>query len=386
MTAILVQGIAESGTSALYAALKTAMPHALTVSDARQPQQFDFVEEQPHLRKLVEVVLPRIDLEKCDLGFFEKKVHVQRDPRDCFVGTVLNGVFLNGANDDRRFVDSLVNALRRKEADPRSVSMRSLVSLYASCGWASKNDEEFAIELRQATEYSRRFPNSAVLRYDDFKAGNLSRLSDYLTIELSTEAAMSGHIRDNECERRTDTWRDWFTPEDVAHYRPIIQPTLDHFRFDLDWSLSEAPSISPATASERVERTVSRLERLPNLLGTLRGRDFYSEEYVAHLRSAIDDGAEGAMIELALANLVGYVPNASRDAYLRWMLAARRRRNPSALIHWGVALERLVATDQSHTASHYFDVAAAMIGNSAAKRRIVHIRDKYTEHGIVRPS
>lgn len=386
MTAVLVQGVAKSGTSALYAALKAEMPHALTVFEPGQPQQFEFVRAQPHLRKLVKVILPRIDMDQCNLDFFDKAVHVQRDPRDCLVSMILYAVFLNGANEDRRFVDSFVDALRRKEADPLSVSVRSLLSLYAASGWQCKNDEEFASELDQTIEWQRRFPDSAAIRYEDFIAGSLSGLSDYLAISLSSDATVSKHIGYNEREKRAGVWRDWFTPEDVEHYRPIIQPTLDHFRYGSDWALAETPSIGSTTSSEHVERTVARLERLPNRFGPLRDSNFYSAEYVSHLRSAIDDGAEGAMIELALANLVGYTPNPSRDAYLRWMLAARRRSNPSALIHWGVALERLVAADQSHTASHYFGEAAAMIGNSAAKRWIVHIRDMYTEHGIVRPS
>ena len=122
---------------------------------------------------------------------------------------------------------------------------------------------------------------------------------------------------------------------------------------------------------------------MPSTFDTLRDREVYTDEYVGHIRAAINDGYEGAMIEFALINLYGYVDaNNTQDQYVRWMRAAMRRNNPSAMIHWGIALERLLASDREHRAPYYFGRVADLIGNRAAKRRIELTRELYDANGF----
>jgi hypothetical protein len=55
-------------------------------------------------------------------------------------------------------------------------------------------------------------------------------------------------------------WRQWFTPEDCAYFRPVFQPYLTWYGYDNDWTLSDTPQIDHATSIRYLE-TWLRVDR-----------------------------------------------------------------------------------------------------------------------------
>jgi hypothetical protein len=56
--------------------------------------------------------------------------------------------------------------------------------------------------------------------------------------------------------KRHGQWRHWFTPEDVASFRPLMEPYLRQYGYSTDWTLAPDPVIRPDEASEYVVRPV----------------------------------------------------------------------------------------------------------------------------------
>lgn len=384
MTAVLVTGPAHSGVPHLYSALKAALPRGLTVFGPRQPQQFEFISCQPHLCKLVATIGHRAEIQPTDLGMFDHVVVLRRDPRDRVLSAVLSDICGAAVAGGDTAVEALLAILRAKERSPASVSLGDIVDAVLSTMRRTEPEADLAVSLREDAYQLEVAADSreTVVRYEDLVGRGLEDLEARLAVRLPERWETPRHLSILDREPAPGSWRRWFTPEDVDRYRPLLTDQLVLGGYGDDWDVENPRQIDAAEASEMMQVTVHRARALPNRYDTLRSPDFYTSAFVEHLRAAMGDGDEGAMIEYALAHLVGYIAPASRDEYLRWMHAARRRRNPSALIHWGVALERLVASDRNHGPSHYFEEAAALIGNAAAKRRIEHVRSLYELHGV----
>ena len=61
------------------------------------------------------------------------------------------------------------------------------------------------------------------------------------------------------------SWRSWFTPEDVAVLRPMLQPYLDRYYPGADWNLDPSPKLDPAHGSVYVKRLISEQRARRNL-------------------------------------------------------------------------------------------------------------------------
>ena len=67
--------------------------------------------------------------------------------------------------------------------------------------------------------------------------------------------------------RRAGNWRDWFCPEDVAHYRPLFAPYMERFGYGDDWTLSPEPRIPAEEGSEYVLELARQRRGEPSHVG-----------------------------------------------------------------------------------------------------------------------
>lgn len=63
-----------------------------------------------------------------------------------------------------------------------------------------------------------------------------------------------------ERSKKYNNWKSWFLPEDVAYFRPLYRPFMQHFGYADAWGLSENASIDPETASLYVKKIVAEAE------------------------------------------------------------------------------------------------------------------------------
>jgi len=252
----LIVGIARSGTSALYFKLKQALPE--TTWCLFEPRQLDAADPYRHPDVLAKVIIgPPADFDYAPFRGFDKKIMMVRDPRDNLVSRLLYHPCATAEfRADAAKVAAFVDALRRKEADPRSLSVTALFHLFHRLTGRHLPARSTVI-YDLALDFHRANDDFVVYKYEDFVAGRYAALEDYLQIRLPAgEADVTAQYRHVERTKAAESWRDWFTADDVAYYRPRLAPFMAAYGYAGDWTLAAAPQISPAHGSDFVQRSV----------------------------------------------------------------------------------------------------------------------------------
>ena len=385
MTSILIAGPAKSGTSALYSSAKDNLPECIPIFEPCRDYQFEFIR-----RKITEgeqlvskIIYTNVELEKNNFSYFDKLLVIARDPRDMLVSWLLYVSFLNERYKNDEYRKKFIALLKKKEADPSSVSLVEIAHLMNSHGFELKSDEDFTLDLIGAKHFLEKYPDCFLIKYEDFLAGDVSELNHYSGLTLGTDTEVSHYVKYNSRSRSAGNWRHWFTAEDIEHYRPLMLEYMTYFGYEDDWSLSENPVIEAKVSSKYVKRYFKRLKKLPNRFGLLRTEAEYTPKFITHLKSAAANGAEGAMIELALAALYGYQEQEVENTYEYWINRAIKYGSPSALVHLGVAIESGIITDNRNPAKLY-SRAGELLGNAATKRMMQEVRRMYHMNDPVR--
>ena len=378
MASVLILGMPKSGTSALYSSVRNALPDSLPAYEPTKPYQFDFIRGSHCENRVVKILYPFVDLDACDLGFFDKKILIVRDPRDCLVSLLLFKPFLGSRFLDSAFLREFVGALRAKEAAPRARSVRSVVEVFGRHGYPFKTEREHRGDLEGAERFLRRYPDTHVVKYEDYVAGRIEGLTAYTGLDLDSDVTVSKHISYTRRAGVAGAWRHWFTPDDVDHYRPILSPYMNFFEYREEWGLETGGCIDPNHSSLYVERHAARLRRLPNAFGPLRPREFYTTDYIDHLKAAANEGEESAMVELALASLLRHYEGSCIEAYGRYLHEAAKRHNPFGLVHWGVAV-KLGLVRSVNEPAYYFDKARSIHGTATVERILEGAWKRYEE-------
>jgi len=156
--------------------------------------------------------------------------------------------------------------LRAKEADPRSVSLLEINDVFETMGGSSAHtDEGRARMLADAIAFHAAFPDALVFKYETMVAGDFAPLADHLSLDAEAmNPTVPAALRRVDRTRRAGNWRDWFRPEDVAHYRPLLADYMRRYGYDDDWAIAAEPCIRPEECSEYVLRLVRERQ------GTLR--------------------------------------------------------------------------------------------------------------------
>jgi hypothetical protein len=254
----LITGIARSGTSALYFKLKQALPE--TTWCLFEPPQFDAADLYRQPDVLAKVVIgPPADFDYAPFRGFERKIMIVRDPRDNLVSRLLYHPCGTAAfREDETKVVTFINALRLKEADPRSVPVMALIDLtHVLTGYYRLDWSTLLYDV--ALDFHRANDDFVVYKYEDFVAGRYAVLEDYLQIQLPAgEADVTAQYRHVERTKATNSWRDWFTADDVAYFRSRLSSFMTAYGYADDWTLAAEPQISPAHGSDFVRRSVAQ--------------------------------------------------------------------------------------------------------------------------------
>ena len=186
---------------------------------------------------------------------FSHRILIVRDPRDTLVSALLffPVLAINAGTGDDRIAD-FTELIRRKEKDPQSISMKRLLRRgYALFSSEPKTRSTFSSRFRKTIRYDDRV-DSFVVTYEAFVDGELGDLEDFLSLKLgSRESARSrSHIARSG---RYGGWRNWFTPDDIPYFRPLLEGYMRRYGYPDDWELADQPLIDSETASVYVERS-----------------------------------------------------------------------------------------------------------------------------------
>jgi hypothetical protein len=269
---VVIYGLAKSGTTALFYRIKNSLPRdAVCLFETRA---FDprAAKSRPLARLLrgggepdvLAKVLPFRPSEPADAASFDgfdKQILLVRDPRDRLVSRTLYVAYHSTFYHRDAALAAFIELLRKKEADPRAVSLRELLKTFARL-----NGDEFSFD-DWAADYARHSVRAPldfhdchrelfVCKYEEMVGGRLGALEAYLGLKLKESAVAAEHRRVART-KASGNWRDWLTPEDVEYLRPVLEPYLERYYADAGWNLSARPDIPAEFGSGYVLRIVN---------------------------------------------------------------------------------------------------------------------------------
>lgn len=246
---IMIVGAAKTGTTGLYHSIREALPEGSISWFEPKLEEFKY----PDDRSKVFLIKTFAHLAENFEGF-NKKILITRDPRDQFLSALMYhpfGIIFNNKFDSEEktkdYLETLQKLMRKKEEDPRSVTVKEIHDLYST--WNRKSYG------KPILEYYKNNTDVFLLRYEDFVDGNLDELNKYLglNIKVAQDVPEKRVIR----TKAYNNWKNWFTPSDVEYYKDVFKKYMEIFDYKEDWELNENPSIDPKEGTIYIEKIIS---------------------------------------------------------------------------------------------------------------------------------
>lgn len=251
---VVVAGLGKSGTTAVLYAIKSAMPDDTQV--LFEPRTYVQLDSSNVAAKVL--LHPRVAMDYAFYRQFDRVVLLVRDPRDIQISRAPYRAY--GARvllANRESLARYVELLRAKEAQPRSVSLTRINTLFLNQGGSELHSAAGLARMPDdAMAFHDFFPECFGFRYEEMVEGRFDALARYLSLTGTMKPEVPSAYGRRVRSRRSGNWRDWFCPEDVEHYRPVLSAYMSRYGYDDDWQLNPNPMIRSEECSEYVLRIV----------------------------------------------------------------------------------------------------------------------------------
>jgi hypothetical protein len=268
-----VLGSGKSGTSGLYLCLKQSAETYF-----RKP--FDAVFE-PHSTE--EALEARASLSICKillerfvkfegrervLRHFQKRVAIIRDPRDNVISRLMWNISMRIGRADKKGAETLLAALRQKEADPDSVSVYRLYEIAAPVVGGFKTMPGKSYDNWSYTDAARKLAYSPVtllsggwdglvIKYEDFINRKFEALEAYLGFPVLAQFEMPKKTTRILRTAQYNNWVNWFLDEDYTYFVEPRRRELEMLGYE-DW---RPKGIKRVIAAEEATGYVDRVQR-----------------------------------------------------------------------------------------------------------------------------
>ncbi len=263
---VIVVGLGKSGTTALVYAIRSAMP-----ADAQllfEPRSYVAL-RAPHVAAKV-LLHPKFPIDPAFYRQFDKIVLLLRDPRDLVISKALYRIYGgNSLHADLPKLGQYVELLRAKEEEPRSVPFLRIVGLFQSLnGRAPNPDMGIARRLNDVVAFQQAFPGCLAYPYEAMVAKRFEPVAQFLSLPAEQmNPEVPAGLQRVARSRRAGSWRDWFCPEDVDHYRPLFSSYMNRYGYADDWTLESEPKIPAEEGSEYVLKLARERRGAPSPVG-----------------------------------------------------------------------------------------------------------------------
>jgi len=288
-TKIAIIGLAKSGTTALYQAIKSALPEdTACVFEPKTPRELAYLRQEECEYALTKLMLTSMGPCAYKESDFEKNIVIVRDPRDVLVSSLLYRFNrLDIINNEPRFKDLQAQFLA-KEQNPSDIPLTHLMELFNPDGYHKSQLVNYERLIRLLNNAN----NTVVFPYASLAAGDFSTLDDYLGLNLSKPIGLKGWVGKISRKGQSGDWKNWFTASDVAFFQEHIDPILERFDLPKDWELNSPQLIEPAHCSEYITRLAKARKSDPLI-------NKPEKMQLEDLESAASDGKAIAMYRLA---------------------------------------------------------------------------------------
>jgi len=273
---ILITGLPKTGTTGLFYTIRQSLGGG-EVREMFEPAAYERQESDEAQGVLAKALLAQphpVDYES--FSGFEKKIGLVRDPRDWVISSLLYAMFDAPYCEDDAATAQILAALRRKEADPHSVSVLEITRLFCNV-WtppegmdASKLEECFVgmminkgiREVYQwhmdwELDFYRKHPEYFIVKYEDFVSRNISALETHLGLALTGQGSVAARYQRVIRTKGAGDWRHWFIEEDIEFFKPIFSEMMNAFSYPADWAPAEQPVVLPEYSSEYVRGLIA---------------------------------------------------------------------------------------------------------------------------------
>jgi len=267
---ILIAGLAKTGTTALFfkisnslaacpelAAQTTLLFEPTTCSASKTDRVLAKVIITSNVPFTVwgeNLNTSRVKLD--DFDDFSKKILLIRDPRDRLISGLLYSAQGLEFRANPKAIESFISLLQKKEQSPCAVSVLDIIQARIN----SRNltleawKELWRASLNFFLNFRRTHPDYFNLKYEDFVGGETSELEAFLGFPLIGAAEVQkSHNRVVRTKAYGD-WKNWFTDQDIAFFRPLFQPFMREFDYNDIWDLPEQQVILPEHGSDYIKK------------------------------------------------------------------------------------------------------------------------------------
>ncbi len=257
---IVIIAVGKSGSTGLYFKIKNSLPrrtvclfepHSL---DTETKQLMSQGGEELFVLAKVLAIHPPNPFPFQEFLCFDRRILLTRDPRDRHISALLYGLLESPFLNDEQKMGSFLELLQRKEAKPKSVSVREIHEHYMKLmdrddfpEWRAQYQKIFVDPL---FEIASTIPDVFVLKYEDFVDDQLRELENYLGFALKGQSVVDREFSRVERTRSYGGWKDWYTHDDIEFYEPVFAPLLERYDYSGEWDLNSMPVIDPWTTSE----------------------------------------------------------------------------------------------------------------------------------------
>ena len=260
---ISIYGFYKTGTTALFYRVKKGLPYSpRTLFEACRYEQNQNDGAQGVLAKVI-MKLDHSDaaVDYASFGDFDKKLFITRDPRDWLISGTLFLIQQNPSiHRNEKLLNKIMQLLEAKVANPRSITLLSILSLVLSPLPVATPDNLIE-EVRNLHEWSFQFEetltNYTLARYEDFVHGNVRQLSEYLGTSLHQEPELEKEHQHVVRTCSSGDWKNWFTSEDTIFFKDAFSDYIAKYKYDNSWQLNETPVIRREHAHLYVKRTIA---------------------------------------------------------------------------------------------------------------------------------
>lgn len=265
---VLVVGRAKTGTTIISKTIQHSMPDA---KYRLEPKDVTFF-QNPEMVTSQEPIVVKILYEHWDgrpnLRWailrnelpltFERIVLIKRDPRDEIISRLFYSTyaFFRRNGYDAHIATVWRDFVRQKEETPEAVSFRDMIEK-----WKSLTGVDVLQAIRGAQRYARflsEMPDTAfILRYEDFIAGDLTRLEQYLGLSL-TDKRDVGVVQRTSRSNASNNWKRMFLPSDIPYLRERLDKVMHLLGYE-DWTLDETPRLDPSHGSLYLDRIIDEV-------------------------------------------------------------------------------------------------------------------------------
>lgn len=229
----LVAGLARTGTTALFTALRQALPPGTrTFFEPRSEEEFE---------EILSYAGPDHTLTKALIGFitsdskfarhFKPNILIVRDPRDQIVSELLYRFYDFKVHNDLGGYEEGSALLAQKVSNPNSIATTDLFNqiglLVGRPGMELlRRKYEWVLEYREAFR-------PYVVRYKSFVDGINADFESFLGFELSSQLEVDAEFSRVARTKSHGGWKDWLTEQDLTFVNEQVGGIMKELGYSL---------------------------------------------------------------------------------------------------------------------------------------------------------